>query len=86
MLVHLAAHLRAARAAAGITQEEMAEKVGFEARYYQRLESGQKRDLQLSTLVRIGVALNRRPWEFLAPVYREKAKVRRRPVRRSRVQ
>lgn len=76
MLRHLAQHLRATRGAGGLTQEQMAERLGFEIRFYQRLEAGNKRDIQLSTIARIASALGGEPWRVLAPVHKIQRKSR----------
>ena len=40
LLQRMAQNLKAYRKQKGLTQEQLAERVGFSARYYQRLESG----------------------------------------------
>lgn len=48
--------LRALRKRAGLTQEQVAERMGTSSTYLSRLEAGQ-RDIRLSTLLRLLVAL-----------------------------
>lgn len=51
--------LREERIRAGLTQEELAEKIGTKKNYISRLENG-KADVQLTTLFRIFKGLGRR--------------------------
>lgn len=55
----LAETLREERRRAGLTQEQLAEKIGTKKNYISRLENG-KADVQLSTLFRIFEGLGRR--------------------------
>ncbi len=55
----LAKTLREERKRAGLTQEELAEKIGTKKTYISRLENG-KADIQLGTLFRIFEGLGRR--------------------------
>lgn len=55
----LAETLRAERMKAGLTQEQLAERIGTKKSYISRLERG-KADVQLSTLFRIFEGLGRR--------------------------
>ena len=55
----LAEHLKEERLKAGLTQEQLAEKIGTKKSYISRLENG-KADVQLSTLFRIFEGLGRR--------------------------
>lgn len=55
----LAQTLKEERRRAGLTQEELAEKIGTKKTYISRLENG-KADIQLSTLFRIFEGLGRR--------------------------
>lgn len=55
----LAQTLREERKRAGLTQEELAEKIGTKKTYISRLENG-KADIQLGTLFRIFEGLGRR--------------------------
>lgn len=55
----LAQTLKEERKRAGLTQEELAEKIGTKETYISRLENG-KADIQLSTLFRIFEGLGRR--------------------------
>lgn len=55
----LAQTLRKERIRAGLTQEQLAEKIGTKKTYISRLENG-KADVQLTTLFRIFEGLGRR--------------------------
>ena len=55
----LALTLREERLRAGLTQEQLAEKIGTKKTYISRLENG-KADIQLNTLFRIFEGLGRR--------------------------
>ena len=55
----LAETLKAERLKAGLTQEQLAERIGTKKTYISRLENG-KADVQLSTLFRIFEGLGRR--------------------------
>ena len=55
----LAQTLREERIRAGLTQEQLAEKIGTKKTYISRLENG-KADVQLTTLFRIFEGLDRR--------------------------
>lgn len=55
----LARTLREERLRAGLTQEQLAEKIGTKKTYISRLENG-KADVQLTTLFRIFEGLGRR--------------------------
>lgn len=55
----LAERLKEERLKAGLTQEQLAEKIGTKKSYISRLENG-KADVQLSTLFRIFEGLGRR--------------------------
>lgn len=55
----LAQTLREERIRAGLTQEQLAEKIGTKKTYISRLENG-KADVQLATLFRIFEGLGRR--------------------------
>lgn len=55
----LAQTLREERLRAGLTQEQLAEKIGTKKTYISRLENG-KADIQLNTLFRIFEGLGRR--------------------------
>ncbi len=56
----IAANVRRIRARLGLTQEDLADKAGFEPRFVQRVERA-KLDLRLSTFLRLAQALEVAP-------------------------
>lgn len=53
--------------ARGLTQEQFAELSGISYKYYQAVEAGRKRDLRLSTVVRLADANGLTVWELFHP-------------------
>ena len=60
----VAKNIKVARRAAGVTQEQIIARGGFNARWYQDVEAG-KSDVRLSTLYRIAKALGVGPARLL---------------------
>ena len=75
-----AANLRRLRMERGYTQEQFAERVGFAARYVQRLESG-RASVELVTLAAVAKGLRVGYDELLAPAKLTPAKGRPRKSR-----
>jgi transcriptional regulator with XRE-family HTH domain len=67
-LRRLAQVLRTIRLRAGFTQEQMAEVVGFEFKFYQKLEGGRKPQVKVETVERLGKPFGLEAWQMLAPV------------------
>lgn len=65
MANRLLARIRELREAKGLTQEAFAEKAGLAYKYYQHVEAGRRRDIRLSTLVKLAKALGLEPWQML---------------------
>lgn len=65
VLLELAERLKAARAAADMTQEAVAAKAGIDHRRYQRLEQGTS-NTTIRTLVRIAAAVGVDVWDLLS--------------------
>ena len=63
--LHLARQLRKLRNKLDFTQEEMAEKVGMDIRYYQRIESEKPNAVKIDTLDRLAKAFNIPVWKLL---------------------
>ena len=57
--------LRKLRQERDLTQEAMAEKVGMDARYYQRIESDKPNAVKIDTLDKLAKALNIPVWKLL---------------------
>jgi transcriptional regulator with XRE-family HTH domain len=64
LLVNVAARLKQLRQAAGLSQQEMAERIACGVRNYQRFETGQV-NMSLRTLARLSAALGVSPIELL---------------------
>jgi len=59
--------LKQLRLRRGLSQEKFSEVSHFGYKYYQALEAGRKKDLRLSTLVRLAQAHDLEVWELLLP-------------------
>ena len=68
-VVQLAENLRYLRLRADVdlTQEQMAEAVGFEFKFYQKLEGGKKPQIKLETVERLAKPFGLQVWQLLAP-------------------
>lgn len=66
-ILRLAQNLRYLRLRADFTQEQMAETVGFEFKFYQKLEGGKKPQIKVETVERLGKPFNLEAWQLLAP-------------------
>ena len=53
----LLARVRELREARGLTQETFAERSGLKYKHYQAVEAGRKRDIRLSTLIKMAEGL-----------------------------
>jgi transcriptional regulator with XRE-family HTH domain len=82
---NLAASLRHARLNKGYTQEELAEILGFSARFLQRIESGAHSNLTLVLLGKFANALETDSWKFLCagsiPVPAQNRRARKQTIR-----
>lgn len=65
--VQLAANLRYLRLRANLTQEQMAEAVGFEFKFYQKLENCRKPQIKVETVERLAKPFGVQAWQLLAP-------------------
>jgi len=63
--LQFAAQLRKIRKKLDLTQEAMAERVGMDIRYYQRLESQKPNAVKIDTIGKIAKALNLLSWKLL---------------------
>lgn len=59
--------LKELRYAAGLTQEEFAERADMSYKFYQHIESGRKKLLRIDTIERICSAYNLPLWKFFHP-------------------
>lgn len=62
----IAANVRRRRERKGVTQEELAERAGFDVRFFRFIEQGRK-DISVSTLVRLANVLGCDPGALLRP-------------------
>jgi len=51
----------------GLTQEEFGQIAGFSQKYYQQIESGNKKQIWLETVERLAAAYNLEAWQLLSP-------------------
>ncbi len=65
--LRLAQNLRYLRLRADFTQEQMAEIVGFEFKFYQKLEGGRKPQIKVETVERLAKPFGLEAWQLLAP-------------------
>lgn len=63
--LQFAVQLRKFRKKMDLTQEAMAERIGMDFRYYQRLESRNPNAIKIDTIEKIGKALHLPPWKLL---------------------
>jgi transcriptional regulator with XRE-family HTH domain len=67
-LNNLRTNLKRIRLLQGRTQQDVADTMGVEQKYFQSIESGRWPNLTLSTLQKIADALHVKPWELLCDV------------------
>ena len=79
----LTARLKSLRLQRGMTQEAFAEASGISYKYYQAVEQGLKKDLRLSTIIRLAKAHGMEAWELLKPETMEARKWKADPKRKS---
>lgn len=65
--LRLAQNLRYLRLRADLTQEQIAEIVGFEFKFYQKLEGGRKPQIKVETVERLAKPFGLEAWQLLAP-------------------
>ena len=63
----LVARLKELRKIHRLTQEEFSEASGISYKYYQAIESGEKRELRISTLERLAKPYGIEVWQLLSP-------------------
>lgn len=67
-ILRLAENLRYLRLRGDFTQEQMAEMMGFEFKFYQKLEGGKKSQVKVETVERLGKPFGLEVWQLLAPL------------------
>jgi transcriptional regulator with XRE-family HTH domain len=83
-LQELGQRLRDLREKHKLTQEEFAQLAGIGYKFYQQIETANKKEIWLSTVQRLAAAYNLETWELLAPKLPENSKLAKK-VPRSRV-
>lgn len=66
----LRANLKRLRLKQSLTQQELAEKAGMDANYYQKIESGRWNSVRLATVEKLADALDVEMWELFVPAKR----------------
>lgn len=76
-------HIRSLREAAGMSQNDIASKLGIDPRNYARLERGERKQLDLQLLVAIATALELDLLVLLKPILTDRSPTDRGPADRS---
>lgn len=63
----LASRLRRLRQRHALTQEQFAESIGLNYKFYQQIEAGRKKQIWLETVERLATGFGLEPWQLLAP-------------------
>ena len=63
----LASRLRRLRQRHGLTQEQFAEAIGLNYKFYQQIEAGRKKQIWLETVERLAAGFGLDTWQLLAP-------------------
>ncbi len=63
----IALRLRELRARHGLTQEEAAQLIGMDMKFYQLLESGRKKQVWLETVERLASPYGLEAWQLIGP-------------------
>jgi transcriptional regulator with XRE-family HTH domain len=64
----LAQNLRYLRFRTDFTQEQMSKTVGFAFKFYRKLEGGNKAQVKVETVERLGKSFGVEVWQLLAPL------------------
>ena len=75
----LAKRLKELRLQHDLTQEEFGVIAGFSQKYYQQIESGNKKQIWLETVERLAAAYGLEAWELLSPIFPIKTKLAKKP-------
>ncbi len=63
----IAGRIRELRARHGLTQEEAAQLIGMDMKFYQLLESGRKKQVWLETVERLASPYSLAAWQLIGP-------------------
>ncbi len=66
-LTGLASRLRQLRQRHKLTQEQFAETIGLNYKFYQQIEAGRKKQIWLETVERLAAGFRLKAWQLLAP-------------------
>lgn len=75
----LGKRLKELRTEHNLTQEEFGAIAGFSQKYYQQIESGNKKQIWLETVERLAAAYHLEAWQLLAPAYPSKTTLSKKP-------
>ncbi len=75
----LSKRLKELRVQHGLTQEEFGAIAGFSQKYYQQIESGNKKQIWLETVERLAAAYGLDAWQLLSPTFPAKTKLAKKP-------
>jgi transcriptional regulator with XRE-family HTH domain len=67
VLKNLSSNICRLRTAQGFTQQSFAEHIGMEYKYFQKIESGRRRNIELKTIEKIAKGLKIEPWQLIRP-------------------
>lgn len=76
----IAERLRELRCRHMITQQECADLAGLGFKFYQRVESGKKKQIWLETVEKLASAFGLEVWEFLGPELPGQTQIKKRIV------
>jgi transcriptional regulator with XRE-family HTH domain len=66
-LLGLASRLRRLRQRHQLTQEQFAETIGLNYKFYQQIEAGRKKQIWLETVERLAAGFGLEAWQLIAP-------------------
>ena len=75
LLPLISSRLKELRLRHGLTQEETAEICGLGHKFYQRIESGKKKQIWLETVERLAATFGLEVWELLGPKLPKRTKL-----------
>lgn len=78
-LKKLGERLKELRVMHELTQEEFGAISGFSQKYYQQIESGNKKQIWVQTVERLAAAYGLEAWELLCPKFPTKTKLAKKP-------
>jgi len=78
-LSKLGTRLKELRLKHDLTQEEFGAISGFSQKYYQQIESGNKKQIWLETVERLAAAYSLDAWQILSPTFPPKTKLIKKP-------